>query len=384
MSRLGIAGGWMTMVLLACGGAATEPKPADGTSPNEAKATPSESSPPAASAASSASASADASGDDKKPIKKLSQPSGQKTAVPPVEIGETAEVTLGGKKIRGEVCALDTSLPVMQSEWFSKSVGEIAAGADGSLYLVDSEGKLRKYTPSKGEKCELYADRSFGKQGRLDVPGAKDGEDTKLSTDKAGNVFVSTNDEKLRLVGGKLSKLCGGYGTLRVDESGKGGTVSQNVVTFAPESCEGEAFEPKGFGDKDFVDSVAPFGKDFLVAGNVGDVKKVGVFDAKGNKKMLVGAKADGDEKICSTGYATKCAQGVCVIDANCRALRVWKTNGSFVGRIELMGSFAGLGYPWPVGIAFTKDAAYMSVSHDAKDKDAGSVGLVVRVKGLD
>lgn len=390
IAKTGLSG-WLMIGAFACG-ASTDARPVDlakGSGQGES-----------ASAVASASASPEgqdgsksASGDKSKgesggekkdtPMKKLSQPSGQKSALPPVEIGETEEATLGGKKVTAEVCSLDTSLPVMQNEWFSKSVGEIVPAKDGGLYLVDSDGQIRKYLPSKGEKCELMADKSFGKGGRLEVPGSKDGDSTKLSTDRAGNVFVSS-DGRYKLEKNALTKLCeGGYGVFRVNDQGSGGTLGEKLVTLKPDTCDVADFKPKGMGEKDHVDWMAPFGDDLLIGAVVADVHKVGIYDSKGGKKALFGAKGDGDERICSSDTATKCGGGVCVVDSNCRAIRMWKPNGTFVGRIELMGSFSGLSYPWPVALTFTKDVAYMSVSHDAKDKDAGSIGMVVRIRGL-
>ena len=84
---------------------------------------------------------------------------------------------------------------------------------------------------------------------------------------------------------------------------------------------------------------------------------------------------------MCNVGTVRKCGLGICVVDANCRALKVWKDDGKFVGMSKL-SDLLGVSYPWPVGLALGKDDAFMVLTHEG-EKSKKNYAIAFRLKGL-
>ncbi len=305
--------------------------------------------------------------------------------LPPIDIGKAEPQKIGDKLVVGEVCKMNG--PIMKDESFVSGIGQIALDESGAIYVVDNEHKLRKYVANGAKSCELSLDTTFGDKGILTV--AKD--DVKLAkvvADDRGDLYFTewnlNATKTTKLSQGKVvGVVCDQVGELHVDASGKSGTLNKMKVDVVAGECRGPTIKLFGLDSKLQVNDILPFGDGFAVIGSQVSATKIGLTSADGKVKALIG-EADADKQICSLNSIVPCSQGVCVVDSNCRSLRVWSTDGKWVG-VGKLGAMAGLRYPWPVGFAVGKDVAYMSMTHSpTDDKDKSSYGFVVRVTGLD
>jgi hypothetical protein len=305
--------------------------------------------------------------------------------LPPIEIGTPSPQKLGGRSITGEVCK--TNGPVMKDPSFAKAIGELALGADGSIFVLDDAREVRKYLANAGGTCELTLDPSFGDGGVLAVGEGGDQKPDTLVSDAAGDVYVSGwTLAPTKIAGGKIvGEVCDRTGRLHVAPSGDAGTMEGRKLKLERGGkCTAEDVRASGSWDpKINLSLVLPFGDGLAFVGQEGAATKIGLAGADGRVRTMLGA-GDGEEEICSLGAVARCGLGVCVMDANCRHLRVWNDDGAWIGAGEL-GAMTGLRYPWPVGFAVGKGVAYMSMSGAPKDdRDDESYGVIVRVTGLD
>jgi hypothetical protein len=340
------------------------------------KASTSASAKPTASAAVSAAPSASAA-----PVE-IPLPTGP---LPPVEIKPSTPLKIGGKEISAEACKLDASIPMMRHESFDRAIRGVAAGKDGVVYVLDNEGKLRKYTASKAGECELTIDKGFGQGGVLTLdadPKQADYFDT-LTIDGKGDVYVSGFIAKAKKVsGGQVSELCKDSGRLVVDAKSGNATMRSSKIDLA--DCKATPLKLDLGKDVTSYD-LFPVGADvaavFQQKAEKKSIYKVGLFE--GTKQKWVVGEAEGDGSMCNVGTVASCGLGVCVVDANCRALKVVDKSGKLVGSGKI-NDLLGLSYPWPRALSVGPDAAYMAASHSPKDsKDKHSYALVYRVKGM-
>jgi hypothetical protein len=305
--------------------------------------------------------------------------------LPPVELNEPKALSFGGKEVKAEICKLDTGAPTMASDSFDKAIRGVAAGPGGLVYVLDHAGNLRRYKASSGGACELSLDKGFGQGGVLTLdsdPKQADYFDT-LAIDDKGDVYVSGFIAKAKKVSnGSVTELCKQSGRLYVDPSTGAGYLRNDKVDLS--SCSAT---PVGLdlGKDVRSDMIVGYGSDTAVVYNVKEkdknVYKVGLFSGK-TKKWAVG-DADGDGQMCNVGAVAPCALGLCVVDANCRSLKVVDKGGKLVGAGKI-NDLIGLSYPWPRGISVTKNGAYMAATHSGKEKgDKFSYGMVFRLTGL-
>jgi hypothetical protein len=307
---------------------------------------------------------------------------------------------LGGKHVVAELCKLDTGASVMQSQDFDKAIGGIAAAPDGSLYVVDHEGKLRKYTVQTASPCQLALDTKFGTGGVLALETKP--EDSKeydtVSVDSKGNVYVSGNGAKAKLVtpAGQASTACDEFGRFRVDRTTGDTYLRDKRVKVAGGKCDpAEAKETwEGWPTKDAHSEVldAANGLVFLngwIKEHGKMVTKMGVQKPDGKKVEIVGDEK-GDGEICSAADMQPCSVGYCVFDANCREMRAWgAAGGKLVGAVDVNELF-GVGYSWPEGLFVTKGVTWATFSQQGeKDEksdaaEAPHYGFVARITGLD
>ncbi len=305
--------------------------------------------------------------------------------LPPIDIGNPEPQKIGDKLVVGEVCKMNG--PVMKDESFVDGIGQIALGESGAIFVVDNEHKLRKYVANAGKPCELSLDTTFGDKGILTVAKA-DVKLAKLVADKSGDLYFTewnlNATKTTKLSHGKVVEVvCDQVGELHVDASGKSGTLNKMKVSLGAGECHGQPIALTGLDSKLQVNEILPFGDGLAVVGSQVTATKIGLAGADGKVKAVIG-EADADKQICSLNSIVPCSQGVCVVDSNCRSLRVWSTDGKWVG-VGKLGAMAGLRYPWPVGFVVGKDVAYISMTHSpTDDKDKNSYGLIVRVTGLD
>ncbi|HEX8790638.1 MAG TPA: hypothetical protein VF765_06775 [Polyangiaceae bacterium] len=306
---------------------------------------------------------------------------------------------LGGKHVVAEVCKLDTAGSVMQSQDFSHAIGGIVAAPDGSVYLVDHEGKLRHYTVQTSP-CQLALDPKFGTGGVLAMEPKPD--DSKeydtVSIDPKGNLYVSGGGAKAKLVtpAGQVSTACEDTGRFFVDRvNGDTYLRDKRVTVAAGGKCEPVSAKEtwEGWPAKDAHAEVedAVNGLVFLdgwIKEKGKMVTKMGVHKPDGKKLELVGEEK-GDGEICSSAAMQPCALGYCVLDANCREMRAWSTaGGKLVGAFDVNELF-GVGYSWPEGLFVTKGVTWATFSEqgekdDKADAEAPHFGFVARITGLD
>ncbi len=297
-------------------------------------------------------------------------------ALPPVETRDAKPGKLGDKEVKAELCKMDKSGSDMHDEWFHKALRDAAIGPDGALYVLDHEVKVRKYLNQKADGCELALDKSFGKDGILDIGLTKEAFADKISVDKDGAVYV---DDK-KIVNGKPEKFCSDV---------IAGPASPNVFSrskvVTDAKCEGKEIEWKGWSKDGSPDVLAALAEGVLVKGSVKEgeknVTKVGLQTPDGAQKTIVG-KADGDESICYAHGAAMCGGSICVVDGNCKALRVWKPDGAFVGKLDLY-DMTGLGIMPRVVRVGPKGEVFVIGSADGKGDDKEDHGVVVRLTGI-
>jgi len=299
-------------------------------------------------------------------------------ALPPVGLDKPEKQTLGGKEISAELCKMDKAGSDMHDEWFHKALRAAAIAADGSLYILDHELKVRKYKNQKDDGCELALDKTFGKDGILDLGYAKDGSADQLSVDKSGAIYVNGSPAK-KIVDGKATDFdCGAIGGPESD------TLIDGTRLVKDGKCTSDSVDFKGWDKDSYPKAIAVLADGFLVSGSKkeGDknVIKVAWQGADGAQKTIVG-KADGDEDICYAHGAAIQGGNLMVVDGNCKALRVWKPDGSFVGKLDLY-KLAGFSI-MPRMLEVGKNAVYVIGSGDGKGDDKEDHGVVVRLTGL-
>jgi hypothetical protein len=370
----------LTVLVLSACGSAGDGAASSGSAKAETSAKPkssaSASAKPATSATASAAASASAA-----PVE-VPLPTGP---LPPVEIKPGTPLKIGGKEISAEVCKLDASVPMMRHDSFDRAIRGVASAKDGVVYVLDNESKLRKYTASKAGECELTIDKGFGQGGVLTLdadPKQADYFDT-LAIDGKGDVYVSGFIAKAKKIsGGQVTDLCKDSGRLVIDAKSGNATKGTNKIDLA--DCKATPVKldlGKDVSSYELFPLEANVAAVFQQKAEKKNVFKVGLF-ADTKQKWVVG-EAEGDGSMCNVGTVAACGLGVCVVDANCRALKVVDAGGKLVGSGKI-NDLLGLSYPWPRALSVGPDATFMAVSHSPKDsKDKHSYALVYRIKGL-
>jgi hypothetical protein len=296
--------------------------------------------------------------------------------LPPVGTHDAKPGKLGDKEVKAELCKMDKAGSDMHDEWFHKALRDAALGPDGALYVLDHEVKVRKYVNQKPDGCELALDKTFGKDGILDIGFNKESFADKISVDKAGAVYVG--DKKI--VGGKVEAFCSD-----VVAGPDSATLLSRSKPVTDAKCEGKEIEWKGWDKDSSPDVLTVLSDTVIVKGSVkaGDksVTKVGIQSPDGAQKTSVG-KADGDEDICYAHGAAMCGGNLCVVDGNCKALRVWKPDGSFVGKLDLY-DVTGLSIMPRIVRVGSKGEVFVIGSADGKDGDKEDHGVVVRLTGI-
>lgn len=304
--------------------------------------------------------------------------------LPPVDLGAPKPVSIGGQKVSAEPCKLDAAAPVMKHEQFGKAIRSLAVLPDGALVVLDHQAKLRRYVPATGPACELALDRSFGTSGVLDLGQAEPDRLDTLAVDGQGKIYVSGFiSSPLQVAGATVSPVCTtATGRLRPGPKAGSGVLGRSKIAFGEGKCTTEEIKAEGWDKKGAsIDFVRPWGDGLLVSGRLDGRLQVALHGEDGKRSAVFGDEK-GEGRICYVGQIQPCQLGVCVLDANCRALRAFKTDGSFVGSGEL-GDLYGVGYPWPVDLQMGKAVSWAACSAKGKGQDKLHYGLLFRVRGL-
>lgn len=212
----------------------------------------------------------------------------------------------------------------------------MAFAPDDSIWLIDGDGKVRHYVNQDPAGCELALDEKVGAGGIFTVPDSK--ADERIGVDKSGVVYFNTGLGPKRIVGGKIESVdCSSTG--RIAAGRESDAVFVGFYPVKDGKCAAEKLELKEWGNDPF-NEILFVEKDGLdVKGTYEDgsfrVGQAGFHDFTGARKVVVGDKTD-DQRIMFTHDVFGCALGLCVVDGNGSALRVWKKDGAFVGKVNL------------------------------------------------
>lgn len=342
---------------------------------------------------------ASASASAKTPTTKKSLEEALKDSVP-VAAKPTTQL-VASHQLKAELCTIKG---VSFHHESSMSVLRALAVVGDQMILADDKGTLRGLTIERGGGCTLSLDAAFGQGGTLKL----DNEIKTLSHDDSGRVYASNGIfATFGVKGHKLeSKWTNKMAYLEMHPSGKWGLGSFANADVIKTSFEGGAVKTEPWvlknlgragqqGPFNNVNSIGFVGDLVLVGGVMSEKvdgwepRQVVAFDAAGKEKFRFGAtgKGGGDDKFGWVHAIKGCKQGICVLDANMRALTLWTKDGKFIGKADLKQLF-GVTYPWIPSFEIEKGGVgYFIVGQDrvnAGGKSAGvAEGLIFRVSGL-
>ncbi|MGZ3455964.1 MAG: hypothetical protein ACXVEF_40535, partial [Polyangiales bacterium] len=136
---------------------------------------------------------------------------------------EKKTADFGGHEVTIEVCSLDTALPPMTDSSWDRALPSMTVAADGTLYVLDPQNKIRHYVNRASRGCELVLDPKFGTNGLLDLSLSNG---YALAADSAGALYATSGGigmKNKRIVltdkTGKATDHCDGF--LRLQPSSK-------------------------------------------------------------------------------------------------------------------------------------------------------------------
>lgn len=318
----------------------------------------------------------------------------------PVAAKPTTQL-VGSNQLKAELCSIQG---VEFHDESAMSVLQDLAIVGDQLVVVDDKGVLRGLTIGRGGACTLTLDTAFGQGGTLKL----DQEIKTLSHDDKGRMYASNGIfATFGVVGHKLeSKWTQKMGYFEAHPSGKWGLGSFANADVIKTTFDGAAIKtepwilknlgrPGQVGPFNNVNSIG-FAGDLTLVGGVlsekvegSEPRAVVAYDAAGKEKFRFGAtgKSFTDDRFGWIHAIKSCTQGICVLDANMRALTLWTKDGKFIGKADLK-QLLGVGYPWVASFEIEKGGVgYFIVGQERQNaggKNAGVAdGLIFRVSGL-
>lgn len=330
----------------------------------------------------------------KAPEKELSFEERVKASTPTVPT--PAPQSAGAVKLSAELCTLDGP-PIIGDSPFN-TIGQIAQASDGTIYVLDNmleyKRSVRRYKVLPGPGCKLQMDTGFGVNGLLKLSEGIGRAPEGISADGRGHVFVSSSmGGSWRITGNTMDYHCAkSRGKVSIDPSGTTGIAlfgssNPQKVTYTDTGC---SIEPLKLADSfERLDAVAFFGKRLFVGGSNKVDGRAGPhqareFDLSGKAiGAAFGTAEFGDEEhFCHIHGFPQCSHGVCVLDGNCRDLRIWNNKLGFIGAADL-SKMIGLRYPWISGLTpAIKGTSYLSATQERGDTDVYD-GFIYRVAGM-
>lgn len=294
----------------------------------------------------------------------------------------------------------------------SKNLKAIAATAN-TLFVMEGGytesnapwGALRRYSITPGADCSLTMDTTFGNKGRLTDTNGFDN----LSTNAKGALYVVSDQKLLRLAGDRLEEVCKGDvfscassgncegsmvfiddNNLLVNNRGMGPQRHKwYQVELNSDSCKQgyimgdqtlRTFKPElTWSNADII------GDQLIMVGRLNQKSRYQLFAFP----FQGGAPAttfDTSNEICSDSGAIGCGDGVCVLDTNCKRLKIYNADGSFKNNIGFEEPVFGHLNPFAPEIdQATADSAFLVV-HSKEEKPAAGNGhaLFYRITGLE
>lgn len=292
------------------------------------------------------------------------------------------EYTLGTTKVRVEECAFDAA-PSSKTDDPIKAI----ARAGDRLYVANGTSGVAVYAIGAG--CKLSLDKAQGAGGTIDVGQKIEG----LSADGKGTVYASNGVfDAYRIQGGKVAGKCANHYLAAAPDGATGYTFFVSATMAKVDLAAGcktsdwvlrSMNDPqKRQGSLTGVTALGFLDGNVLVGGSAVEPKDarvvVALDPATGAEKLRFGnPKALEQDGFGWIHAVTACKVGVCVADANFKAVSLWTKAGKFVGRVSLADALSTTDTPWDQTLATTEDGSLL-VGISLRGS-TGNVGKVVR-----
>ena len=262
----------------------------------------------------------------------------------------------------------------MADDRFDRALRGLALGPDAALYVADHQAKVRRYLNQAAEGCELQLDEAFGSSGMVDLGVGHDVDFERISVDHNGILYAlaskpgETEALTRKIEGGRLAQACGEL---------VAGRTTDRLVNEWPLPAPGCPTAHTRFsGFDNFYYTLAVYSSGVLLTDKF---QVVSYFDWNGEKKLTLGGSTPG-ASISLTKDAAIAGQRVIVADVNAGVLRVWTTDGAFVGVVDI-GAAVGIS---PLGVRYVEaDEGAVYVAGTPRGADGKYYAVVVRVTGL-
>lgn len=323
------------------------------------------------------------------------RPLPERIAATTATVPAPAPQTEGTITLTAETCTMDG--PAFVGDDAFRTIGPIAWSTDGSLYVSDTEGQVRRYTVQPGDACALTMDTSFGTNGELSVGEGMGARVASIVSDARGHAYIATSmSGTTRVTGATVDFHCDTRGELSVAPDGSVGIAmfggsNPQLVTFTDTGCTTAPWAatelPENLDSITFLDD-----QRILVGGHAGSRAPhlARVYDRAGHPSGdAFGDTTDSlnaDDHFCHVHGAIECSHGLCVHDGNCRSLRIFDAQQHVTAEISVSRTI-GVSYPWVPSITVARDGvAYASASQQrgsASERTNVYDGYVFRLRGL-
>lgn len=300
------------------------------------------------------------------------------------------------EKTLGQRCALDVALPA--GKCIDLTLGDIAAGPDGAVYLMEHEAGVRRLVVQQGDGCTLAADDSFGEGGQLPLPkpppvGQKldgkiymrsGGAKFAFAAGPGGSIYIYDYLDGVHRIAGKAGPAAciGVLGLNAVAFTGKKPLAARggDLVPLIARGKSCTAGKPKA-SPLNMITALLGDGRTLYVGGTSKDGKKRLVrVDGKKSTWTAGADDAFADGGLCWVNQITDCGDDLCVVDGNCNKVsRFAKKDGAFAGEWKNDALF-GMSANKVQGLASGPDGVlWASVS--MRRKDGSCEGAIYRIE---
>jgi hypothetical protein len=292
-------------------------------------------------------------------------------------------VKLGATTLTATACTLDGP-PLAFHERYGAPHGMVRT-PKGELVLLDDDNRLRRYRPKAGKGCAFAIDKTFGKDGVLDL-GLGTGEHVypRLDVDADGTIYVSDvpKQQPLRIRAGKAEAMCGD--DTRVNASPRSKIIWRyrwaTKATREHGDCSGSdsAYLKGGYA----VGAAGIF---------VIDDRAVGFGDDDDKKNILVVFGADGkpagqldappEREWSAASRFARCGSGICGLAFG--QLALWDDRGTLAGVADVQKVIGATGFIATYDLAPGDDEAYLLYRANDPSSNDAQPGGIVRIDGF-
>jgi len=309
--------------------------------------------------------------------------------LPQKAVETPAEQTLGQR------CALDVALP--EGKCIDLTLGDIAAGPDGAVYLMEHEAGVRRLVAQAGDGCTLASDDAFGDGGKLPLPkpppvGQKldgkvymrsGGAKFAFAAGPGGSVYIYDYLDGLHRIAGKSgpASCIGVPGLSAVAFSGSKPLAARGseLVPLAARGKTCTAGKPLA-SPLHMITALWGDGRTLYAGGTSKDGKKRLVrVDGKKSTWTAGADDAFADGGLCWVNQITGCGDDLCVVDGNCNKVsRFAKKDGAYVGQWKNDALFGMNAYKVQGFAAGAGGVLWASVA--LRRKDGSCEGAIYRI----